>query len=96
MSELDVRVIRYVFCPFRGTFLRHLFPSVRTQRACNRRLRRLWGAFILIQDAMAVQLAQGAYELPAKFPLLFSGTHTVHLKAGIMLNGIGERDASPS
>src|SRR5258706_10210629 len=35
-------------------------------------------------------LAQGAYEMPAKFPLLFSGTHTVHFRAGIMLNGIAE------
>jgi hypothetical protein len=39
--------------------LRHLFPTVLTQRAFHRRLRRLWGAFILIQDAVADQLAQG-------------------------------------
>ena len=33
--------------------LGHLFPIVLTQRAFNRRLRRLWGAFILMQDAVA-------------------------------------------
>ena len=36
--------------------LRHLFPTLLTQSAFNRRLRRLWGAFILIQDAVAEAL----------------------------------------
>ena len=49
--------------------LRHLFPSVLTQSAFNRRLRRLWGAFILIQDAMAAQLAHGAYDVMDGFPI---------------------------
>lgn len=49
--------------------LRHLFPRVLTQSAFNRRLRRLWGAFILIQDAMAEQLAQGVYDVMDGFPI---------------------------
>src|SRR5512142_3166290 len=39
--------------------LRHLrpfFPGMTSQSAFNRRLRRLWGAFILIQQALAEQL----------------------------------------
>jgi hypothetical protein len=36
--------------------LRSLFPTLLTQSAFNRRLRRLWGAFILIQDAVAAAL----------------------------------------
>ena len=49
--------------------LRHLFPTVLTQRAFNRRVRRLWGAFILIQDAVAEQLAQGASDVMDGFPM---------------------------
>jgi len=49
--------------------LRHLFPTVLTQRACTRRLRRLWGAFILLQDAVAAQLAQGAYDVMEGLPI---------------------------
>lgn len=49
--------------------LRPLFPAVRTQRACNRRLRRLWGAFILLQDAAAAHLAPGAYDVMDGFPM---------------------------
>src|SRR4029453_3723905 len=44
-------ILRYV-----RKHVRHLFPSGLTQSAINRRLRRLWGAFILIQDALAEQL----------------------------------------
>src|ERR1051325_6642847 len=33
-------------------------------------------------------LVQGAYEMPAKFPLLFSGKHRIQLRAGVLLNGI--------
>ena len=49
--------------------LNHLFPTVLTQSAFNRRLRRLWGAFILIQDAVAAQLAQGAYDVMDGLPM---------------------------
>jgi hypothetical protein len=35
---------------------RHLFPTLLSQSAFNRRLRRLWGAFILMQNAVATQL----------------------------------------
>ena len=57
-------ILRYV-----RKHLRHLFPSVLTQSAFNRRLRRLWGAFILIQDAMAEQLAHGTYDVMDGFPI---------------------------
>jgi hypothetical protein len=57
-------IMRYV-----RKHLRHLFPTVLTQSAFNRRLRRLWGAFILIQDAVAGQLAQGAYDVMDGFPI---------------------------
>jgi hypothetical protein len=36
--------------------LRPLFPGMTSQSAFNRRLRRVWGAFILIQQALAQQL----------------------------------------
>jgi hypothetical protein len=57
-------IMRYV-----RKHLRHLFPTVLTQSAFNRRLRRLWGAFILIQDAVAEQLAQGDYDVMDGFPI---------------------------
>ena len=57
-------IMRYV-----RKHLRHLFPTVRTQSAFNRRLRRLWGAFILIQDAVAAQLTQGDYDVRDGFPI---------------------------
>jgi len=41
---------------------------VLTQSAFNRRLRRLWGAFILIQDAVAEHLAHGDYDVMDGFP----------------------------
>jgi hypothetical protein len=37
-------------------YLRPFFPGMTSQSAFNRRLRRLWGAFILIQQALAEQL----------------------------------------
>ena len=40
-----------------------------TQRAFNRRLRRLWGAFILLQDAVAAQRDQGGYDVMDGFPM---------------------------
>jgi hypothetical protein len=49
--------------------LRHFCPTVLTQRAFNRRLRRLWGAFILSQDAVANQLAPGASDVMDGFPM---------------------------
>jgi hypothetical protein len=42
---------------------------VLTQSAFNRRLRRLGGAFIFIQDAVAEQLAQGDYDVLDGFPM---------------------------
>ena len=45
-------VLRYV-----RKHLRHLFPTLLSQRAFNRRLRRLWGAFILLQEAVAAAVA---------------------------------------
>lgn len=44
-------VLRYVHTP-----LRHVFPLRLSQSACNRRLRRLWGAFSVRQDAVAQTL----------------------------------------
>ena len=57
-------IMRYV-----RKHLRHVFPTVLTPSALNRRLRRLWGAFILIQDAVAAQLAQGEYDVMDGFPI---------------------------
>jgi hypothetical protein len=39
--------------------LRSFFPGMTSQSAFNRRLRRLWGAYILIQQAIAEQLWSG-------------------------------------
>ena len=39
------------------THLRPWCPTLRTPRACNRRRRRLWGAFLLLQDAVAAARA---------------------------------------
>lgn len=39
--------------------LRPLFPGMTTQTAFNRRLRRLWGAYILLQQAVARELHSG-------------------------------------
>ena len=61
-SERGIR--RYV-----RTHRRHLFPTVLTQSAFNRRLRRLWGVFILIQDAVAAQLAPGDYDVMDGCPI---------------------------
>jgi len=40
-------------------------------------------AWVYIDDQLI-----GAFELPAKFPVLWEGTHTVTVKAGIKVNGI--------
>lgn len=50
--------------------LRPLFPIVLTQSAFNRRLRRLWGAFILLQEAVAQTLVTAQdYEVMDGFPI---------------------------
>jgi hypothetical protein len=50
--------------------LRHLFPLVLGQSAFNRRLRRLWGAFLLLQDAVAAALVTAQdHEVMDGFPI---------------------------
>lgn len=48
------------FVRYAQAHLRPLFPGMTSQSAFNRRLRRLWGAFILIQQALAEQLLRPA------------------------------------
>jgi len=50
--KTERQLVRYALAP-----LRPLFPGMTSQSAFNRRLRRLWGALILIQVALAQQLA---------------------------------------
>jgi hypothetical protein len=57
-------IMRYV-----RKHLRHWFPTVRTQSAFHRRLRRRWGAFILLQDAVAAHLGPGEYDVMDGFPI---------------------------
>src|SRR5262249_24210528 len=58
-------IMRYV-----RKHLRHLFPTLLTQSAFNRRLRRLWGAFLLIQDVVAEGLRDaGDYDVMDGFPI---------------------------
>ena len=58
-------ILRYV-----RKHLRPLFPTLLTQSAFNRRLRHLWGAFILIQDAVAEALTDaGDYDVMDGFPI---------------------------
>ena len=47
---------RGMVIPYALAHLRPLFPGMTSQSAFNRRLRRLWGVFILIQQAVAEQL----------------------------------------
>ena len=52
------------------THLRPWCPTLRTPRACNRRRRRLWGAFLLLQDAVAAARAPAdAYDVLDGCPL---------------------------
>jgi hypothetical protein len=44
------------FLRYAHKHLRHLFPNLTTQSAFNRRVRRLWGAFLLLQEAVAQEL----------------------------------------
>src|SRR5260370_16831708 len=44
------------FLRYAHKHLRPLFPDLTSQSAFNRRLRRLWGAFLLLQDAVAQEL----------------------------------------
>jgi len=45
-------------------------------------------AWIYIDDQVV-----GAFELPAKFPVLWKGNHTITIKAGIKVNGMSETRA---
>jgi hypothetical protein len=47
-------LVRYVH-----RHLSHLFPQMISQSAFNRRLRRLWGAFLLLQEAVAEGVWEG-------------------------------------
>ena len=83
-------IMRYV-----RKHLRHLFPTVLTQSAFNRRLRRLWGAFILLQDAVATQLAHGEYDIMDGFPIQVAHgarSFTSGWLADIARNGKGGND----
>jgi len=68
-------LMRYVHKP-----LRHLFPVVLSQSAFNRRLRRLWGAFILLQDAVAAALETAPeHEVLDGFPIpIAHGARSFH------------------
>jgi hypothetical protein len=44
------------FLRYADKHLRHLFPHLTTQSAFNRRVRSLWGAFLLLQEALAEEL----------------------------------------
>jgi hypothetical protein len=44
------------FLRYAHKHLRHLFPGLTTQSAFNRRIRGLWGAFLLLQEAVAREL----------------------------------------
>jgi hypothetical protein len=44
------------FLRYAHKYFRPLFPGLTTQTAFNRRLRRLWGAFLLLQEAVAQEL----------------------------------------
>ena len=58
-------VLRYVHTP-----LRHFFPLLLSQSAFNRRLRRLWGACIVLQDAVAQTLVTAHdHEVMEGFPI---------------------------
>jgi hypothetical protein len=59
-------VVRYV-----QAHLRALFPTMLQRSAFNTRVRRLWGAFILLQEAVAEQLtaADDAYDCVDTLPL---------------------------
>ena len=58
----------------------HRFPVGRSQSALHRRLRRLWGAFLLRQDAVATALATApAHEVLAGFPIpMAHGARSFH------------------
>ncbi len=52
-------------------------------------LSKISDAWVYIDDEIV-----GAYELPAKFPILIDGKHKVFIKAGIKVNGIAETRGS--
>jgi hypothetical protein len=51
------------FVRYAHQHLRPLFPGMTSQSAFNRRWRRLWGAFILIGEALYAQLADQTGEI---------------------------------
>ena len=68
-SEVPWKSERVILCYVRKHF-RYLFPTVLDQSAFNRRLRRLWGAFILIQNAVAEKIEQiGEFDVMDGFPI---------------------------
>lgn len=59
--------------------LRPFFPGMTSQSAFNRRLRRLWGAFILIQQTLAQELAQELGEIMDSLPVpVAKGARSFH------------------
>jgi hypothetical protein len=68
-------VIRYVH-----KHLRSLFPTLLSQSAFNRRLRRLWGAFIMLQNRLADVLATSEdFEVMDGFPIpIAHGARSFH------------------
>jgi hypothetical protein len=60
--------------------LGHLFPTLLTQSAFNRRLQHLWGAFLLIQNAVAAHLTTaGDYDVMDRFPISVAhGARSLH------------------
>lgn len=84
-------ILRYVH-----KHLRPLFPTLLSQSAFNRRLRRLWGAFILIQAAVAKRLARTEdIDIMDGFPIpIARGARSFHpgWLAGIARVGKGGND----
>ena len=68
-------ILRYV-----RKHLGYLFPTLLSQSAFHRRLRRLWGACILLQDAVADQLGQvGEGDVMDGFPIpIARGARSFH------------------
>lgn len=68
------------FGRYASKHLRPLFPGLTTQSAFNRRLRRLWGGFILLQQAVAQQLLTGdEYEVMDAVPVpVAHGSRSFH------------------
>jgi hypothetical protein len=82
--------------PYVRKHLRYLLPTVLSQSAFNRRLRRLWGAFIMIQDTVAATLARPQdIDIMDGFPIpVARGARSFHpgWLAGIARIGKGGND----